>query len=51
MYALVFSVHEHKGTTGHTLTDNTLYSMNSIQTYAQKYMDVCYFLVHLLNNT
>jgi hypothetical protein len=35
-YTLVFSVDVRGGTTERMLTDSTLYSMNSTQTYAQK---------------
>jgi hypothetical protein len=39
------------GTSERTLTDSTLYSVNSTRTYAQKYMDVRYFLKYPLGNT
>jgi hypothetical protein len=39
------------GTTRCTLIESTPYSMNSTQTYAQKCMNVCYFLEYPLGNT
>ena len=37
MYALIFSVDVHRGTTRRMLADSTSYSMNSIRTYGKKY--------------
>jgi hypothetical protein len=51
MYAAVCSADVRWGTTGRTLTYNTLYSINSTQMYAQKYTDIRYFLEYPLGNS
>jgi hypothetical protein len=50
-YALVFSVDVCKGTTRHTLTDSSLYTVNNIADVRSKVSDVCYFLEYSSVNT